>query len=129
MIDRGLTALITEDRKQRYVKKTKQSHVKEQNSHRANADASRRHAWSLPKKVLDFEPRFIDDLVLQMQNLPYNNAFARIPFRYLGNFQIFDSSSGRPSHESNYYSILYFLIADPQPRGRAAKALLSNPID
>ena len=44
-------------------------------------------------------------------------------------FKLLIGSSGRPSHESNNYSILHFLIADPQPRGRAAKALLSNPID
>src|SRR5215203_5217960 len=56
-------------------------------------------------------------------------GFARISARYLGNFKLLIGSSGRPSHESNYYSILHILIADPQPRGRAAKALLSNPIE
>src|SRR5690349_24298532 len=51
------------------------------------------------------------------RNLPYNNAFARIRLRYLGNFLFLIGSSGRPSHESNYYSILYFVIAGPHHAG------------
>ena len=41
--------------------------------------------------------------------------------------RIFDRSSGRPSHESNYDTI-HFLIAESRHKGLAAKALLSNPI-
>src|ERR1043166_9699320 len=50
-------------------------------------------------------------------SLPYNNAFARIRLRYLGNFLFLIGSSGRPSHESNNYSILHLVIADPHHAG------------
>src|ERR1043166_8877161 len=50
-------------------------------------------------------------------SLPYNNAFARIRLRYLGNFFFLIGSSGRPSHESNNYSILHLVIADPHHAG------------
>jgi len=34
--------------------------------------------------------------------------------------------SGRPSHESNYYSILNFLIADPHQRARGEGAPIES---
>jgi len=58
--------------------------------------------------------------------LPYYKGFARIRLRYLGNFKFLIGRSGRPSHESNYYSILYFVIADPHQRARGEGAPIES---